>query len=154
MATANPWKRDMDGELERLLRLHTDQFGEIDVDAVINDMAVWLLGNPSVLAAEAATIARRTFDAFDRSHRPKSAGAQFGLFAPQNLIPIGKNQRVWMEHATREHLVLWAALDDAEFAASATAQAAKSAYRASRLQAWTPQHATLIDVERDAFGWP
>lgn len=150
---ANPWKREMDHEMERLLRLNTDPDGVIDVEATCNAMTAWLVGNPDILTAEAATIARRSFDAYDKSHRPKASSAQLGLFRPESLIPIGKNERVWMELATREHLILWGAVDDAEFAASAAAQAAKSTYRSQRIQAWAPRYDTLLDLETDVFGY-
>lgn len=153
MANPNPWKRDMQSEMVRLLRVYTDADGIINVDAAINDFTAWLVGNPQVIAAEAGRIARDTFDAIDRARRPKAAGAQLGLFDPHAMIPIARNERVWMEYATREHLIAWAALDDAEFARSATAHAEKSSYRSSRLLAWRSHHDYLIDVERDAFGW-
>lgn len=153
MAAPNPWKRDMQGEMVRLLRLYTDSDGLVSVEAALADFSAWLQGNPSFVMAEAERIARDTFNAVDRARRPKAHGAQLGLFDPHSLVPIGKNQRVWMEHATREHLIAWAAMDDAEFAASATAHAEKSQYRASRLQAWRPSHDVLVDVEQDVFGW-
>jgi hypothetical protein len=153
VAMRNPWRADMDEELDRLCRLRMDADGKFQVADVLNDFQAWLTAHPQVVQGHIAKIARDCFDGYDKRRRPSGTGAQFGLFRPECLIPTGKNERVFMELATREDLISWGAIDDQEFADSATAHAKKSAYRAERLRQWPAGVARLIDVERDVFGW-
>lgn len=152
--SAGPQPADNPHEtLDRICRDRTGADGTFKIDDVLNDMSAWLIGHPKVMADRAKSVARLLFRAYDDRRRPRRAHFQPGLFHPESLIPIAPKVRVWMEHATREHLIAWAAIDDKEFAASATAHAEKSAYRASRLDSWKSHHTELLDVERDEFGW-
>ena len=154
----NPFHRDIDTQVESTFHARTNGDGEIDLDDVIDDLAVWMTGHPDVLTHEARRVATALVRQFDEGRRPrpsaKRTGAfQAGLFAPHFLIPYASNKRVWMERASREQFAAWMGIRATEWATRSAAEAETTRYQAQRWNAWTSSESELIDVERRYFGW-
>jgi len=111
---------------------------------------------PNVRALTAEVLATLLAQRFVRGRTPKKRGQT--LFSPGFILPLGgrgpEAKRQWMDKATADDLILWAAQDSANLSKVAAASADKQSYVAERLVGLKEHPGwSLGRLERDVFGW-
>ena len=138
-------------QIYALQQQHTDARGHVDTVAVVDDLSQWLQAHPDLAGIPA--LARRYVREMEEDQRPQVDDAQLSLFEPDRLLALGEGDRVWMSQANQDEFRQWFAIQTAEHSEQVNAYAAKTRYVSSRLKAWRPEHHTLLDLEREEFGW-
>lgn len=153
MAARNSRRAQIMEQVEQQAQLCTDSDGRVDLAAIVEGVSVWLRDERPDLLSDAQQVALDHVRAYDEAKRPRLRSEQLGLFAADVWLPTGEGERVLMPKVTREQFARWFAIETQEQVASNIAYGRKSQYFSERFNAWQAQHRTLVDVEREVFGW-
>lgn len=141
-------------EIELIARRVTADAGTVDLEAVAVDLAAWVENQPGLLAAQNLPRCRTQVHQWDQERRPHGGeGGQFGLFEPQTLIPYERNQRVWLEYATRDQFLAWGRIEQVEYDAEVAAFLSKQRFRDDVVAHWAGTDRVVGDVMAREHGY-
>ena len=143
-------RKEIFGIIEELQRKHTDKQGCFDLADIRQDLALRMKEKAKELDYE--SLASGYVRDFDQQRRPQHQQHGFAFYVADAWIPRGDGQRVEMRHASREHVLMWRAIERDQNDKHMRAYVRKIDYMDSRLEAWTPDCKTLADVEAKHFG--
>lgn len=98
--------------------------------------------------------AHRIGSRFLRARNPRKKRDDGSLFDPGHILPLGKESRVFMDKATDDDLLAWAALS-AQMAANVNQAAAdRQTYVVGRIAAMRSRPGSVLGaIEREFFGY-
>lgn len=143
--------------VERAAKSVTDEMtGQFDNKNLIDELKISLADQElpaHVRASSVDMLAKSLARGFVSKRNPKP-GNSSKMFNPGAILPLGDGKRVWMEYATDRDLIEWARQSTKNLARVASAEGARQAYVAERLQAMRDHGGWLLgQVERDVFGY-